>query len=98
MLYARQLDVFQFLEGVSPLIQKASSVLTNWRGVAGFQTLCGSVLKEALRTPMTGFYGKLELNTWLFSFKMNSRRKCEYCPTLNLPISYIIAVFEDLCF
>ena len=33
MLCRRQLDVFQFLEDVSPLIQEASSVLTNWRGV-----------------------------------------------------------------
>ena len=31
-------------EDVSGLIQEASSVLTNWRGVAGFSTLCGSVL------------------------------------------------------
>ena len=27
--------VARFLEDVSPLIQEASSVLTNWRGVAG---------------------------------------------------------------
>ena len=33
MLYHLQLDVFQFLDNVSPLIQEASSVLTNWRGV-----------------------------------------------------------------
>ena len=33
MLYRRQLDEIQFLGDVSPLIQEASSVLTNWRGV-----------------------------------------------------------------
>ena len=48
MLYCRQLH-FQFLEDVSPLTQEASSVLTNWRGVAGFYTLRGSVLTESLR-------------------------------------------------
>ena len=37
--------MFQFLEDVSSLTQEAS-VLTNWRGVAGFYTLCGSVLIE----------------------------------------------------
>ena len=36
MLYRRQLDQFQFLEDVSPLMQEASSVLTTWVGVAGF--------------------------------------------------------------
>ena len=34
MPYRRQLDVFHFPEDVSPLIQVASSVLTNWSGVA----------------------------------------------------------------
>ena len=29
-------QMLQFLEDVSALIQEASSVLTNWRGVAGF--------------------------------------------------------------
>ena len=33
MLYHRQLDLFQFLGDVSLLIQEASSVLTDWRGV-----------------------------------------------------------------
>ena len=33
VLYCRQLDVLQFLGDVSHLIQQASSVLTNWRGV-----------------------------------------------------------------
>ena len=32
MLYRRQLDLFQFLGDVWPLVQEASSVLTNWRG------------------------------------------------------------------
>ena len=32
----------------SPLIQEFSLVLTNWRGVAGFSTLCGSVLSVHL--------------------------------------------------
>ena len=41
---------FQFVKDVSPLIQEASSVVTNWRGVAGFQTLCGNVLTELLGT------------------------------------------------
>ena len=36
VLYRRQLAVFQFLEGGPPLIQEASSVLTNWKGVACF--------------------------------------------------------------
>ena len=36
VLYHSQLDLFQFLEDVSSLIQEASSVVTNWRGVAGF--------------------------------------------------------------
>ena len=31
-----RLDLFQCLEDVSPLIQEASSILPNWRGVAGF--------------------------------------------------------------
>ena len=35
-LYRRQLDLFQFLEDVSPLIQEAPSVLTNRRGVASY--------------------------------------------------------------
>ena len=43
----------QFLEDVSPLIQEASSVLTTWRGVAGFKTLCGSVLTKSLG-PLVG--------------------------------------------
>ena len=34
VLYRRQLDLFQFPEDVSPLIQEASSVLTNWRLLA----------------------------------------------------------------
>ena len=42
MLYHRQLDWFQFLEDLSPPIQEASSVLTNWREVEGSQTLRGS--------------------------------------------------------
>ena len=33
VLYHRQLDLFQFLEDVSSLIQEASSVLTNWRRI-----------------------------------------------------------------
>ena len=33
VLYRRQLDMFQFLKDVSPLIQEAPTVLTNWRGV-----------------------------------------------------------------
>ena len=33
----RQLDLFQFPEDVSPLIWQASSVLTNWEGVADFK-------------------------------------------------------------
>ena len=41
-----QLDVFQFDEDVSPLIPEASSLLTIWRRVIGFQTLCVSVLTE----------------------------------------------------
>ena len=40
---------FSFLQNVSPLIQEASSVLTGGE-FAGFQTLCGSVLSELLRT------------------------------------------------
>ena len=45
MLYRGQLDVFfQFPEDVLPLIQAASSVLTNWKGVVGFLTMCGSLL------------------------------------------------------
>ena len=36
VLYHRQLDLFQFIEDVSPLIQEASSILTNWRGAAHF--------------------------------------------------------------
>ena len=50
VLYRGQRDLFQFLEDVSPLTQEASSVLTIWKGVAGFETLCGSVLTESLRT------------------------------------------------
>ena len=46
-------DLFQFLEDISPLIQEASLVLTHWRGVAGFQTLRGSVLAESLG-PLVG--------------------------------------------
>ena len=43
--------MFQFVEDVSPLIQEASSVLTNWRRwVAGLWTLCRSILTESLRT------------------------------------------------
>ena len=38
--YCWQLDLFQSLEDVSPLIHEASSVLTNWRGVAGFLWNC----------------------------------------------------------
>ena len=34
VLYRRQLDLFQFLK-MFQLIQDASSLLTNWRGVAG---------------------------------------------------------------
>ena len=33
VVYRRQLDLFQFLEDISPVTQEASSVLTNWRGV-----------------------------------------------------------------
>ena len=33
-----------YIVSASPLVQEASSLLTNWRGVAGFKTLCGSVL------------------------------------------------------
>ena len=47
VIRARQLDMLRFLEDISPLIKEASSVLTNWRGVAG--SLCGSVLAESLR-------------------------------------------------
>ena len=36
LFYRRHLDVFQFLEDVSPLIQEGSAVLTNWGGAAGF--------------------------------------------------------------
>ena len=50
VLYRGQRDLFQFLEDVSPLTQEASSVLTIWKGVAGFETLCESVLTESLRT------------------------------------------------
>ena len=39
VLYRRQLDFFQFLEDISTLNQGASSVRTNWRGVAGFFSL-----------------------------------------------------------
>ena len=46
MLYHSQLDWFQFLEDVSSLLQEALSALTDWRGAAGFLTLCGSVLTE----------------------------------------------------
>ena len=49
VLHHRQLDLFQFLKDVSPLIQEASSVLTNWSGVAGLEILCRSVLTEPLR-------------------------------------------------
>lgn len=41
MLYHRQLDLFQFLADVSPLIQEAYSAPTNWKGV-GFKP-CVSV-------------------------------------------------------
>ena len=44
------MDMFQVLEDISHIIQEASSVLTNWRGVAGFKTMCGSVLTELFRT------------------------------------------------
>ena len=50
VMYRRKVDVFQFCEDVSPLIQEASSVLTSWRGAAGFYTLYGSVLTEAVWT------------------------------------------------
>ena len=33
------MDMFQVLEDISHIIQEASSVLTNWRGVAGFKTV-----------------------------------------------------------
>lgn len=37
----RQLDVFQFLEDVSPLTQKTSSVLTNRRGAGRLNSVWG---------------------------------------------------------
>ena len=40
------LNVLQFLEDISPLIQEASLVRTNWRGVAGFFYAVWRVLTE----------------------------------------------------
>ena len=53
VLHPSLLHVFHFLEDVSPVIQKASSALTNRRGVAGFLNLCGSVLAAMLRTRLS---------------------------------------------
>ena len=50
VLYYRQLDVFQFREDVSPLIQEASSVLTNLEGSLQAFKLCVGVSLESLRT------------------------------------------------
>lgn len=52
VLYHGQQDLFHIededLEDVSPL--KASSALNNLRGVASFESVCGSFLTEVLRT------------------------------------------------
>ena len=60
MLYCSQLDMFLFLEDVSPLTQEASSVLTNWKRVAWFlnsvwecpyrviRATCGLLIQPAL--------------------------------------------------
>ena len=46
VLHHGQLDLFQFLEDVSLLIQEASSVLTYWRGVAGLKPCVGMSLQS----------------------------------------------------
>ena len=41
------------IQDVSPLMQEDSSVLTNWRRVAGFESLCRSLLTESLRSHLS---------------------------------------------
>ena len=48
MLYHKQLNMFQFLEDVSPLFQEAYSVLTTWRGVTVSHRLLNSVLSQTI--------------------------------------------------
>ena len=65
-LYGRHLDVFQFFEYVSPLIQEASSVLTNWRGI-----LTQSVLGACWRTQLFLFLS-------FFSHKLATTKTVEH--------------------
>ena len=44
--------MFHFLEYVSVLIQESPSVLTHWRGVAGFFTLCVGVSLHSRRVKL----------------------------------------------
>lgn len=46
--YCRQLNLFQFPEDISRLIQEASSVLTYWRMTDDSETLSSSVSLMAL--------------------------------------------------
>ena len=88
-LYHRQLG-FQFLEDGLSVIGEASSVLTNWRGVAGFYPLGGSVLTELFRSPVNSWVSE---SLWpLVGRWHNADLACQY--KINPSIIHSTPVFK----